>query len=289
MEKLYSSPLQNSHFRRFKKMRAEVVELKKLNIDKDYQRDLRAHRVNEIAEGWDTAAAGTIIVSQRSNGKFWLVDGQHRVAAAQLAGEKELPAIIYEDLAPKAEANLRLHLNHRLQERPLERFKARLKAGDETAMDIRDLLEKHGTAINTTYDYDEGLNTVASIETVYMQDDGALLGQVLDILKKVYGKITPEIATSNSIKGVAWFLRAHPEADVDRLVEMLRRLSRAQLASMARTHMGVMRGSLWANYYRAIVEAYNFNLSPTKRLAWKVRGQYSKHGMEDSRAKHDDE
>src|SRR5688500_4417291 len=84
----------------------EVVDLRKIKIDKDYQRDLNISRVYEISAAWDMGAAGTVIVSRRKGGELYLIDGQHRVAAAQQAGETEILSLVYSGLTPAQEADL---------------------------------------------------------------------------------------------------------------------------------------------------------------------------------------
>src|SRR3989304_2375030 len=108
----------------------EVLTIDDLHVDHTYQRDLSADRVQSIAARWDIVAAGPIVVSRRANGDLYIVNGQHRAAAAKMAGETHVIAQVVNDLTAKKEATLRLKGNCRLGDKAMERFRAQLVSGD---------------------------------------------------------------------------------------------------------------------------------------------------------------
>lgn len=56
-----------------------------LRIDPSYQRDVNEPRIKRMAAAWDDRRADTLTVSAR-DGSFYVLDGQHRLLAARMAG-----------------------------------------------------------------------------------------------------------------------------------------------------------------------------------------------------------
>lgn len=66
--------------------------------DKDgYQRRLDKAHVRDLAAHWDDAECGIIILAYRS-GRFYILDGQHRVEAAKMLGIERLYCLIHNGL-----------------------------------------------------------------------------------------------------------------------------------------------------------------------------------------------
>lgn len=75
-----------------------------LCVDKTYQRDLEQNRVNNIASSWDPLRFRLPLVSYR-DGKYYIFDGQHTVAAWQTKFEDKLiPCLVYRGLTWHDEA-----------------------------------------------------------------------------------------------------------------------------------------------------------------------------------------
>lgn len=251
----------------------EELEIDLLHIDPSYQRDVSMDLVQKIAAEMETQAYEPILVSRRRNGDLFIVNGQHRTAAAKLAGWTTIQAKVVEGLDQKREAALRLKGNVRLTDRGLERFRAQLAAQIPESLEIRDLLERFGTKINGSPVMHEGINSAAAIESVYRRDKGVLLTRTLEVLADAWGTPEGSKATSSVLKGVSWFLEQHGgETDRNRLVERMTKLGPSALDRMARSHRAAMGGSMWVNTYRALVEMYNERLPEGQMLHWRTRG-----------------
>ncbi len=124
-----------------------------IEVDDEYQRNLNANRVNQIAQSLDPDAFNTITLSERPTGSLYCLDGQHRIAAALLSHpdqQVEVPAFIYTGLSPEDEARVFWKMNkHRLSPTAGDAFKARLRFGDPAAKTVKDTLDKNG--INIRY------------------------------------------------------------------------------------------------------------------------------------------
>lgn len=266
----------------------EEVPLAKLQVDYSYQRDVSEVLVDEIANNWDIVASELILVSNRGTrqkggdirGGLFIVNGQHRSKAALKMGMDKIPARVIDlrkvDDPAAIEAGFRLKTNVRLGDRPLERFKAQLRSGDEQSIAIRDLLTRLGTEINTQPNPETGINAVVTVEIIYQMDDGKMLKDVLELIKDVWKYPGGKHTNSALLKGLAWFIAKHAdESERGRLVTKLQSVGLTALESRARTIGLTMGGSLWVNYYRAIVDLYNEQLRDKRRLQWKLRGNRS--------------
>jgi hypothetical protein len=210
-------------------------------------------------------------------GGLFVVNGQHRSKAAQKKKMTKIWARVI-DLRkhpdPGAqEADFRLKTNQRMGDRPLERFKAQLRAGDEESQDIVRILKKYGTFINSQNSPEVGINCIATIEQVYRFDEGRLLGDTAKLINDTFDTFQGRYANSALIKGVSWFIDKHAEeTNRDRMIDKMQKLGLTGILNRALNTQMTMRGSLWLNEYRILVDLYNENLTEKNRLHWKYRG-----------------
>lgn len=257
----------------------EVLALADLKVDPVYQRDLTASFVERLAEKWDIITAGAIVVSRRPGGDLYIVDGQHRAAAAVRAGETHILAQVVNEPSAEEEARLRLKGNVKRTDRVFEVFRARLAAEDETALAMVRILSDFDTQINLVPTMHTGINAVTAIEKLYLIDNGVTLIKILGMLKKLFGDIRPDIASSDLLKGLTWFLGQHEDSiDMERFERLFQITGPAALNRSARAHKASLGGALWVNSYRALVTMYNDGLSDASKLDWKTKGSTSWKG-----------
>jgi hypothetical protein len=121
-----------------------------LLIDEAYQRSLAAESsqalIRRIAQQWDWGLCQPLFVARRGDGGLYVVDGQHRLAAAVLRGDiAQLPCVVTQFDGMVAEAAAFVALNQ--QRRPLsalDLFKAALAAGEPEATKIKAALDQAG-------------------------------------------------------------------------------------------------------------------------------------------------
>ncbi len=246
----------------------EVLKIDDLHIMRDaYQREIKADAVDKIQGEYDMAVAGTIVVSKRANDDLYIIDGQHRSAAAKLAGENEILAQVIVGLTPQQEANMRLQLNTRKQDSVYESFRARVFAGDKIAKGMQEVAHRYETQINMTADTNHGINAIGTVEHIYKIDHGITLGRCFASLRTSFGPIEGQAANANMMKGVTWFLQRHtPDYDHKRLMEKMRIEGPAAIIRKARNHQVIVGGPLWLNIYRALLEIYNSGLGEKSKL-----------------------
>jgi hypothetical protein len=263
---------------------AEVVTIAAINVDEDYQRVLRHSFVNMIARNYDIVKAGPILVNERDDGTLWCVDGQHRMAGALQAGEEEIFAHVTHGLSKEEEAELRLARNDRKSDNVYEKFRTRLVMGDEKAHAMVALVEQHGTRLNLSVNTHTGINALVTCEVLYDAGagQGVWLGRVLHFLNETFdGNLGGSNVSANMLKSVAWFIDRHAwqgEARLKDLQERVTRLGMEDIDRKARAHKAINGGSDWLNYYRTLVETYNWKRSDKGKLEAKTTGGFGELG-----------
>lgn len=130
----------------------EWVAVDCLLIDPDYQRSIESSSsrrlIASIAARWDWRLCMPLAVSRRAAGKF-VIDGQHRLAAAKLRGDlPHLPCCVaeYESLADEAGMFVAANRARRAISR-LDDFHAALVAGDEDAIEVDRMIKAAGLRV----------------------------------------------------------------------------------------------------------------------------------------------
>lgn len=211
------------------------VRLADMLVDTSAQRGLVRNHVDNIVNAFDPAKVGTLHVSHRGNGTHAIIDGQHRVAALIRLGYEEWRAEVYSGLTPSEEANLFIGLNNVRYVRPLDRFRARVTAGDPVALDIVDVARKAGWEIPLPKEAVAGngkVTSVAALEAIYnahakADQEDIFAGRygvenVLRLLAEAWGYREPSIVNPNVLRGVDLFLRRYKDqVDKKMLVKRL--------------------------------------------------------------------
>lgn len=261
----------------------EKVRVSELKVDRSYQRDPSQRLVDDIAENWDEVSSELLLVSQRGirdlaeeSGMF-IVNGQHRTLGARKRNLEEVWARVidlseFEDPA-SIEATFRLRTNVRMGDKPLERFKAQVRAGNPESLAIVDILGRFDTEVNTAPNVEYGINAVSGVEKLYRVDDGKLLTETLQLIKDTFGSVSGKQSSSSMMVGLSWFILKHAEeTDRTRVVEKLNSAGTKAIERRARTAQATMGGSLWMNVYRAAVDFYNERLHDNNKLEWRLKG-----------------
>lgn len=127
------------------------VALGDMVVSERAQRALRPARVTEIFSKLDLDAFGELVLSER-DGRFYVIDGQHRRAALLrflgAGGEKsKVPCKVFYGMNEREEAHMFRQLNTVLRSTPYDLFKIGLTAGYEEETRIRAIVEAAGLHI----------------------------------------------------------------------------------------------------------------------------------------------
>ena len=128
------------------------VAVADLVIDETYQRALTnsgRKMIQTIAEGWDWTRYQPILIATTLDGRFAVVDGQHRAHAAALCGLTSILAMVV-PMTPRQQAQAFTAVNTvRIKPPPSALFRARLAAGDPGALAARDAVAAAGCVLMT--------------------------------------------------------------------------------------------------------------------------------------------
>lgn len=125
------------------------VHKSKIVFDDRYQREIAKAKVVAIARDWSWLALGVITVAER-DGELYAVDGMHRVSAARLRSDiQELPCVVFQSDGMQSEAQGFIRANtNRKPITTAQSHRARVVAGDETAVFVQSIIEKAGLVVS---------------------------------------------------------------------------------------------------------------------------------------------
>jgi hypothetical protein len=125
-----------------------------LRIDDSYQRSIDTGPsralINRIANDWDWRMCLPLVVSKRDDGYFYVIDGQHRLAASNLRSDIPfLPCcvFVFENVAEEAKMFVAMNRARRAVNR-LDDFHAAQASGNEDALAIKGLIEAVGFTVS---------------------------------------------------------------------------------------------------------------------------------------------
>lgn len=167
-----------------------------LAVDPSYQRELdQVSRalITRIAKGWDWNLFQPLVVARRSDGRLFVVDGQHRLEAARQRGDiAQLPAVIFTPEDRTNEAAVFVELNQ--ARRPLTPFalwNGALAAGDATAATLQQLMREAGLTFSGAADAKKmkpgQLNNVGTIRAWHRRNGDRRTRAVLSALSRAFG------------------------------------------------------------------------------------------------------
>lgn len=149
------------------------------------QRRFSKSQAEEYAANFDPNKLGIVAVNFR-DGIYWVVDGQHRVAALKLFFAPNDPGVIdcsvYADLSDQEMAELFLGLNTRRTVNQFDNFMVSCTAERALETSIRRVVEANGLRIKQSADAD-CISAVSSLRRVAERHGTTVLGQSLRALR----------------------------------------------------------------------------------------------------------
>lgn len=194
-----------------------------------YQRPLVKSRVKKLVQEFDLMGVGTIPVSKRDDGLYYILDGQHRVAAMRQLGFQVVDCEVYEGMTLSEEAK-KFHLfNDSKKNHPLEEAMAKHVAGDEITLAIDRIVGYFGYGI----DYGKrghGIKAYQTLVRLYKSKGEAPLLKTVSIIHQAFGDVTA--FNQFLLQGVWDFI--HEFADVYDEKELVRRLKAATAEGLSK-------------------------------------------------------
>lgn len=157
----YSTFVPNVHF--------ELIPIKNLVSNQEYQRNLSLRHVQNAAEHFDLYQINPVKVSCR-DGMNYVFNGQHTIEiVALVSGSRDTPVwcMIYDDLNYENEAYVFANqMKYVKPLKPYEVFMANIEAGSDKQLIIKDLVESYSLSIGQVKGYGV-ICAVSSLEGIY--------------------------------------------------------------------------------------------------------------------------
>jgi len=137
-----------------------MIDKSVLNVDHAYQREsVNAQRVNRIAGKWSWVKFNSISVAQRSDGSYYVLDGQHRkLAADKRADINAVPCIVFKVNNTGDEASAFLAINaDRGSVRIGDKFRSLVASRDPVATAVNKMVTENGYYLSNTAGVDSHL------------------------------------------------------------------------------------------------------------------------------------
>lgn len=238
-----------------------------LNVDNSYQKPLSMAHVKKITKNFDPMGVGQIHVSKRSDGTYWVFDGQHRTAAYRELGIENINCIVYEGLTIEEESKGYVFYNNTMQQTQLQKFKAELLAGVPEAIKINNIVKSLGLAVDTERN-GEPIRAVGAIKDIYFKYGGNDLRETLYVLKEAFGE-NKQAYQAFIIKGVHKFLddyKDNKKFDKTWLINRYKKFGISELIKQANSFHSMHGGSKKDAVGLASVKLYNYNKSKDNKL-----------------------
>lgn len=251
-----------------------------LFVDSLYQRAMSSGKsrrlVRKILEefAWSRFTPLTVTPLDWSDGKFAVVDGQHRGAAALLHPDvTEVPAWVVDAPDVQAQASVFVGVNaDRNGMTTMQLFKAQLAAGDAAALQVQDVCTRAGVTI--AFHLSNGSRELPPRTTMAVSTLRKLIAKhgekpvrlALTMLATAYAD-APNQLRGQVIQAMTSLVVEHGDRiDPERLVSALAEKDCEDLLDAARQVKRLEGGTTDAGMVRALMAAYDQGLTPAKRL-----------------------
>ncbi len=257
----------------------EKIPFDALCIDPSYQRDQQEAWIAAHLPVFDLNKVGLPVVNRRTDGRYYVVDGQQRIELVKrwLGGDLNGQCIdcrLYQDLSAEEEADEFVGENDRTGMSPLALFRGSLKAGHAEARAIHAIVEAAGLHVGR--DKEEGeIAAVAALRWVYRgckpvapTRGPKILADVLGTIIAAWGRESGNfVATIITGLGAVYASYAG-QLDKPKLATVLAKVEggREGILAQARMLREAHRGNWTKAVGGAIVGAYNYRLEPKRKL-----------------------
>ena len=246
MNKEYEDFIPKVHF--------ELIPIKDLVSNQEYQRNLSMLHVKKAVENFDLNQINPIKVSRRDGVNF-VFNGQHTAEIVAMAsGSRDTPVwcMVYDDLEYCEEADIFANQMKNVKPlHPIEIFNANCEAGNEKELLIKGLVESYDLKIGVSSapGYICAVGTLESIFDKYGYD---LLDRVLKLIIITWeGEL--KSFSSNILNGTARLINVYGDTIKDETFK--EKLGEISIRELSKTAKERRAGSL--GYAEAMLLAYN--------------------------------
>lgn len=124
--------------------------------------------VKRIAENWDESKCGAITVSY-IEGRFYVTDGQNRLAAARLIGKEDIYCMIVQETYEESARRFAAQDENKVKVSRYSKFLALKEANDKVAMGIYDVCQRMQIRLDPdVQSAQDRLRCMSEVEKIYL-------------------------------------------------------------------------------------------------------------------------
>ena len=233
----------------------ELIPIKNLVSNQDYQRDLSEGHITKTLQEFDVYQIRPVKVSQR-DGINYVFDGQHTIEiVAAMSGSRDTPVwcMIYDDLQYQEEAHVFAEQQKHVKALiPYEVFNAHVEAGDNKQVMINYLIT-NVYKLKISHNYKPGtICAVSALEFIYDKYGYEILDRTLRLALGTWEGEKMSL-TSGILKGIAQVIVAYGDSLNEELFK--EHLGRYSAKSISRTARDRRPGTI--GFAEALVLGYN--------------------------------
>lgn len=247
-----------------------MVKVADLHVDPLIQRRLSPDRVNGLAQKYNADAVGVLTASRRDDGKYYLLDGQHRQAALLLLnkGQEEVQVKAFQGLSRGEEGVLFRLLNNTKRPQPVDLFKVKLIEQDPLAIQMFKLLTKYDWKLRSGVK-DGSFMAIKTLEKLFAID-ADLAETAVNILCGAWGNRTGTL--NDGLLGGMGKLLLHrgDEIDGSRMIKMLEAVPKGprEVINKAATMREALSMTVPGSVAYVLIDIYNKDLRSRKLEPW---------------------
>lgn len=233
----------------------ELIPIKNLVSNQEYQRALSQKHINRAAANFDVFQINPVKVSRR-DGINYVFNGQHTIEiVALVSGSRETPVwcMVYEDLYYEHEADIFANQQKFVKQlSSYEIFVASIEAGSDKEGIIKNLVESYGMRIGKTR-APGVICSIATLESIYTKYGVAVLDRTL---RMVIGTWEGDVNSfgANILSAIAKLIVVYDE----KLNEVIFKQKVGALSVQAITRRARDRRPGSLGFAEAMLIAYNF-------------------------------
>ena len=232
----------------------ELIPIKNLVSNQEYQRNLSWRHVKNAAEHFDLYQINPVKVSCRE-GSNYVFNGQHTIEiVALVSGSRDTPVwcMIYDDLNYENEAFVFANQMKFVKPlKPYEVFMANIEAGSDKQLIIRDLVESYSLSIGQVKGYGV-ICAVSALEGIYDKFGYHVLDRTLRLCAGTWEGDMNSLC-ANFLNGVARLVNTYGDKLKDELFK--ERVGATSVKQLTRNAKERRPGSL--GFAEAMLVAYN--------------------------------
>lgn len=249
-------------------LRFAWMPIRDLAVDAAYQRLISTRgrqKIAKIAKEFDWARFGALQVAEAPDGDtLSVMDGQHRALAAYLAGVSAVPCLIVQaQLAEQAQAFVGIN-TVRSSVASIDKFRARVAAGDEAAVTVAEILRD--LEIDTDVTPGTPLKprqtrAATQLERLVKMIGRGLTYTTLELLTDAQPE-TPNLLTSFAVMATGMAVKRITDADgdIDRFAKLLEETDFETVKDEAQQLTKLQGGQQFPHGANRLIAAYNRGL-----------------------------